>query len=237
MIIPLKKEYPVTQVFNDYRYRASYAKFGLLGHNGIDFGVKEGTEVIAPHDGKIVENLFDAGGYGNYIKIENDKEFSVLAHFKTLSPLRVGTYVKQGDLVGLSGTTGNSTGPHLHWGYCYKPRNRDNGFNGYVDQLLLMPILGIVDKLNFDLNEMRKSRNKCKEEREELENNYEKLQTKFDSIVENNGELESELASLKNALEHNMTPLDAKDKDGKYKFLIKDFIKETIRRFINNEMR
>lgn len=138
---PVKKEY-ITQSFGGNA--AAYAKFGLKGHNGIDFraflpngercydGGK--SEVFAPHDGKILENVFDAGGFGNYIKIESDKEGSVLAHFSSLSPCKVGSTVKQGQLVGYQGTTGNSTGIHLHWGYYKIPRDRSNGYNGYIDQ-------------------------------------------------------------------------------------------------------
>jgi septal ring factor EnvC (AmiA/AmiB activator) len=159
--LPLKKAYPVSQIFNDVRFRSSYSKFGLLGHNGVDYGVAQGTQVIAPHDGKIVESALDPS-YGNYIKIENDKELSILAHFKELSPLKIGTEVKQGDNVGLSGNTGNSTGPHLHWGYCLKPRNKDNGFNGYIDQQLVMQVQDLYPDLQKDLDEMRTSRDTWK---------------------------------------------------------------------------
>ena len=138
MIKPFKGNYILTQGFGGNK--DSYSQFGMLGHNGLDYGLPSGTQVIAPHAGKILEVAYDAGGYGNYVKIENDKEFSVLGHLKTLSPLKVDTEVKQGDIIGISGNTGNSTGPHLHHGYCFKPRNKDNGFNGYVDQQLVMAV-------------------------------------------------------------------------------------------------
>lgn len=231
MIIPLKKSYPITQIFNDKRYRNSYAKFGLLGHNGVDYGTPEGTEIIAPHDGKIVENIFDSSGYGNYIKIENDKEFSVLAHFKTLSPLKVGTSVKQGDLVGVSGNTGNSTGPHLHWGYCYKPRNKDNGFNGYVDQQLVMLIQEPILQLQSDLTGVRKSRDDWKTKHEKLEIKYNNVVADLAELQVNYEIKDTELTNLKIALEHNTTPIDAKNKEGEYIFTIMDFIKESLRRF------
>lgn len=138
---PVKKIY-ITQVFG--ANPTAYAKFGLKGHNGVDMraflpngdraysgGV---SEVFAPHGGKIIENALDPQGYGWYIKIEDDKQGSVLAHFSSQSPHKVGATVKQGELVGYQGTTGNSTGIHLHWGWYPIPRDRNNGYNGYEDQ-------------------------------------------------------------------------------------------------------
>lgn len=138
---PVKKIY-ITQIFG--ANPDAYAKFGYKGHNGIDYRAflpngercYEGgkSEVFAPHDGKVIENAYDANGYGNYIKIENDKEGSVLAHFSSLSPKKVGETVKTGELIGYQGTTGNSTGIHLHWGYYLHPRNRSNGYGGFINQ-------------------------------------------------------------------------------------------------------
>jgi len=130
---PFDGTYTLTQKFNDSRYRENYFKFGLLGHNGLDYGMPTQTTLLAPHDGVIKEAAFDMGGYGCYYKIENEIEGSILAHLQDL-PLAVGTKVKEGEFVGKSDNTGNSTGPHLHWGYYRIPRNRDNGFNGYIDQ-------------------------------------------------------------------------------------------------------
>lgn len=138
---PVKKIF-ITQIFGVNPQ--AYAKFGLLGHNGLDMraflpngercydGGK--SEVFAPHDGKIIESVFDANGYGWYVKIENDKEGSVLAHFSHQSPCKVGSTVKTGQFIGYQGTTGNSTGIHLHWGYYKFPRDKSNGYNGFINQ-------------------------------------------------------------------------------------------------------
>jgi len=138
---PVKKIH-VTQEFG--KNPSSYAKFGLKGHNGIDYRAflpngdrcYEGgkSEVFAPHDGRVTENVFDANGYGWYIKIEDGSQGSVLAHFHVQSPHKIGSNVKMGQLVGYQGTTGNSTGIHLHWGWHPIPRNKNNGYNGYEDQ-------------------------------------------------------------------------------------------------------
>lgn len=132
---PFDGSYVLTQGFGENP--SSYAKFGLKGHNGLDYGLPTGTNVKAPHKGKIVEATYDATGYGMYLKIENDKEGSILAHLKEFK-VGVGDEVDEGQLVGISNNTGNSTGPHLHFGYYPIPRDRSNGYSGCIDQLPLL---------------------------------------------------------------------------------------------------
>lgn len=134
MRLPYSGTYTRTQDYNDPCCRASYSKFSLMGHNGWDIGLPEGTKVLSPHSGRVIE-VVDEGkvGYGKYVKIENGQEGSVLAHLSKQS-VGVGEQVPEGGLVGYSGNTGNSTGPHLHWGYFRFPRKRTNGFVGFIDQ-------------------------------------------------------------------------------------------------------
>lgn len=137
MNYPVKKVY-ITQPFgvNEDKYK----KFGFLGHNGIDFRLfdEKGNRsttcfVFAPHDGKVIERRNDTDGYGNYLKIENDIEGSVLAHLKEFK-VNLGKYVQKGELVAIGDNTGWSTGAHLHHGYYRKPRDRNNGYGGFIDQ-------------------------------------------------------------------------------------------------------
>lgn len=148
MIKPFDGNYRLTQPYGNAHLTNGnpYARFGLLGHNGLDYATPNGTKIIAPHSGKVLE-VADEGndGYGKYIKIENDKEGSVLAHLQEFK-IKVGDYVDQGQLVALSDNTGNSTGPHLHWGYYTLPRNRQNGYRGFIDQL---PMIGGVSVANI----------------------------------------------------------------------------------------
>jgi hypothetical protein len=137
MRLPFNGSFRITQTFGNVLYLNGinwYAQWGLNGHNGQDYGLPNGTEVIAPHSGTIKEYYFDANGYGWYIKLENDIEGSVLAHLMNKPVVKMGDVVKEGDLIAYSNNTGGSTGPHLHWGYYRFPRNRQNGFNGFVDQ-------------------------------------------------------------------------------------------------------
>jgi len=128
---PFDGDYRVTQIFGVNPQ--DYAQFGMKGHNGIDYALPTGTHVLAPHSGKVIEATLDPVGYGLYIKIENDIEGSVLAHFKEFR-VGVGDTVTEGQLIAFSDNSGNSTGPHLHWGYYRFPRDRSNGYAGFIDQ-------------------------------------------------------------------------------------------------------
>lgn len=133
---PFDGNYPITQTFGNkliLNGKDFYAQWGLKGHNGIDYGLPTGVSVLAPHRGTIKEAYFDEKGYGWYVKIENDVEGSVLAHMLSLA-VKIGDVVSEGQKVGISDNTGASTGPHLHWGYYRFPRNRNNGYNGFIDQ-------------------------------------------------------------------------------------------------------
>lgn len=82
-------------------------------HKGIDIAVAQGTEILAGHDG-VVTQAGDAGGYGLVVVIEGDKGLvSKYAHCSELL-VSAGQEVKKGDVIAKVGSTGNSTGPHLH---------------------------------------------------------------------------------------------------------------------------
>jgi len=91
-----------------------YAPWGLAGHDGIDYAVPEGTLVLAAHAG-ICTVGWDENGYGQYIRINGPKFQTIYAHLRSVQVV-TGTPVQAGDWIGESGNTGNSTGPHLHFG-------------------------------------------------------------------------------------------------------------------------
>lgn len=141
---------------------SAYARFGLKGHNGIDFRAAVGTPVYAPHDGKIKEKANDTNGYGLYLKVESDVEGSVLGHFSKFA-VNLGQEVKEGDLLGYSGNTGNSTGPHLHWGYYKHPRNRGDGYGGFINQ---KGLISSGDEMSKELEACMVDRQKFWDERD-----------------------------------------------------------------------
>jgi murein DD-endopeptidase MepM/ murein hydrolase activator NlpD len=85
-------------------------------HSGIDFATSIGTPVPAAADGKIVY-IGTKGGYGKYVQIKHGSGYSTAyAHLNGYNKnLKVGSLVKQGDIIAYSGNTGRSTGPHLHF--------------------------------------------------------------------------------------------------------------------------
>ncbi len=82
-------------------------------HTGIDIAANEGTVFIASMSG-VVEEVSSKGDLGNHVKITSDDVMTVYAHCKTIY-VKKGDSIKQGQKIGEVGTTGNTTGPHLHF--------------------------------------------------------------------------------------------------------------------------
>lgn len=85
-------------------------------HRGMDFGAPTGTPIYAAGDGTVTF-VGKKGGYGNYLSIKHDQKYSTAyAHISRFaSGISNGKKVKQGQIVAYVGSTGNSTGPHLHY--------------------------------------------------------------------------------------------------------------------------
>jgi murein DD-endopeptidase MepM/ murein hydrolase activator NlpD len=99
-----------------YRWRPIHPVLGTARmHNGQDFEVPYGTEVYATGDGTIVESGYSHGGFGNCIVIDHGYGYQTV--YGHLSEIKVakGQNVLRGDLIGISGNTGLTTGPHLHY--------------------------------------------------------------------------------------------------------------------------
>lgn len=89
---------------------------GNAPHTGIDLAMPEGTQLRSLFNGT-VEKVFDGGKIGNgvSIKLDDGSANTIYGHMKQVN-VHVGERVHSGELIGLSGNTGNSTGPHLHFG-------------------------------------------------------------------------------------------------------------------------
>jgi len=103
----------VTSTFSYSRYHPILHRY--RPHHGTDFGARRGTPLLAVNDGKVIFSG-RMGGYGNVIKIKHpDGYMSLYAHQSRLRAKR-GQTVKKGQIIGYVGSTGRSTGPHLHFG-------------------------------------------------------------------------------------------------------------------------
>jgi murein DD-endopeptidase MepM/ murein hydrolase activator NlpD len=84
------------------------------GHVAIDFGVPVGTSVHSTMSGKVIYAGFNNEGYGNLVIVENGAYKTYYAHLSSI-PVKIGQSINGGEVIGLSGNTGNSTGPHVHY--------------------------------------------------------------------------------------------------------------------------
>lgn len=85
-------------------------------HKGTDFAARSGTPILAAGNG-VVERASRYGGYGKYVRIQHANGYeTAYAHMSRYGPgVRKGRRVRQGDIIGYVGSTGASTGPHLHY--------------------------------------------------------------------------------------------------------------------------
>ncbi|MDQ0776464.1 murein DD-endopeptidase MepM/ murein hydrolase activator NlpD [Streptomyces aurantiacus] len=105
-----------------YKLSASFAQAGNLWsstHSGQDFAVSSGTQVVAAHGGTVVKTGGNGAGdgpaYGNAVVIKHGNgTYSQYAHLSRVD-VKPGQVVKTGQPIALSGNTGNSSGPHLHF--------------------------------------------------------------------------------------------------------------------------
>jgi murein DD-endopeptidase MepM/ murein hydrolase activator NlpD len=104
----------VTSPFSSGRHHPILA--GVRPHHGVDFAAKSGTPVLAVGSGQIVSASWK-GRYGRTIEIEHDGGYvSRYSHLQRFAiGLRAGTNVRKGEIIGYVGTSGMTTGPHLHF--------------------------------------------------------------------------------------------------------------------------
>ena len=88
-------------------------------HNGVDMAAPQGTPIYAAKSGKVTKTAFQAGGAGYYVSINHGDGFTSVYMHMTHYIVSPGTYVNAGQVIGYVGSTGGSTGPHLHFGISY----------------------------------------------------------------------------------------------------------------------
>jgi murein DD-endopeptidase MepM/ murein hydrolase activator NlpD len=107
-------------ISSGFGHRSSPGGVGSTDHKGVDVSVGLNTPILATADGLVVY-AGQAGGYGNYVAIDHGTDTKTNETYGTgyghLNQIKVtqGQQVKKGDVIALSGSTGHSTGPHLHF--------------------------------------------------------------------------------------------------------------------------
>ena len=115
-ICPLKS---YTRISSEYGWRKNPVTGVNKLHAGTDFAAPAGTPIYAAASGYVQVAGWSSGGYGNYViiyhgKMSDGNQYSTLyGHMRSVAT-SAGKYVKQGELIGYVGSTGNSTGNHLH---------------------------------------------------------------------------------------------------------------------------
>lgn len=110
------------RITSNYGYRA---RFGRM-HKGVDIGLKMNDTIYAAFDGKVRLTNYEARGYGNYIILRHPNGLETVYGHLNKHLVKPNQVVKAGDPIGLGGSTGRSTGPHLHFetrymGYAINP--------------------------------------------------------------------------------------------------------------------
>ena len=143
---------------NGARLSSSYGKrkHPILGytkmHTGTDFAAPKGTPIMASGDGKVTKAGWCGGG-GNCVKIKHNSVYqTVYAHMSKFGRgIKKGVRVKQGQIIGYVGSTGMSTGPHLH----YEVIENGKKINSQKLKLPSGKILKGEDRKKFELSKIK----------------------------------------------------------------------------------
>lgn len=105
----------LNRVSSGFGYRIDPVYKDRRLHPGLDFTAPVGTPIYAAADGVVKDAGFNTGGYGNRVVVNHGFGYETLYAHMVRIKARVGTKVKRGEVVGYVGSTGKSTGPHLHY--------------------------------------------------------------------------------------------------------------------------
>ena len=137
---PFTGDYPISQKYGE-------TITDPKGHTGIDYACPVNTPILASADGIVMKAGWDSTGYGNcVILLHSAHNATPYAHLKECA-VYDNQRVKQGDIIGWSGSTGNSTGPHLH----FEARDRWNDPKSHKDPMTL-PLTTFADAPNTERN-------------------------------------------------------------------------------------
>ena len=133
---PFTGDYPITQ-----RYGETYTS---AFHTGIDYACPLNTRILASESGQVMFSGWDPTGFGNMVILQHrDGKATLYAHLSSFAfGMKTGINVARGEVIGFSGTTGNSTGPHLH----FEARHVWNNCTSHFDPFTL-PLMSVDDAI------------------------------------------------------------------------------------------
>ncbi|MDE9446659.1 murein DD-endopeptidase MepM [Xenorhabdus bovienii] len=153
---PTMKQFRLSSSFNPHRLNPVTGR--ITAHKGVDFAMPVGTPVLAVGDGEVIVSKFD-GAAGNFIAIRHGRQYTTrYMHLRKLL-VKPGQKVKRGERIALSGNTGRSTGPHLHFEFWnnQQPVNpltaklpRSGGLNGKERSEYIAKVRDIKPQLLLD---------------------------------------------------------------------------------------
>lgn len=128
----LKSPLKFSRISSRYNLNRRIAYYGnrVRPHKGTDFAAPVGTPILATASGTVVEST-RRGGNGKYVKIRHNATYSTQYLHMSKRLVNVGDYVKQGDVIGKVGMTGNTSGPHV----CYRFWKNDRQVDPFQQKL------------------------------------------------------------------------------------------------------
>jgi len=129
-IPPVNPDPTKYRLSSGFGYRSDPFSGRTARHTGVDFAMKTGNPIYVTGDGVVESVKFEFFGYGNHVVIDHGFGYKTrYAHLKSIGVVE-GMKVKRGECIGLSGNSGKSSGPHLHYEVIYKG-NHVNPSNYY----------------------------------------------------------------------------------------------------------
>lgn len=152
---PFSGNFPVTFSFgqqsDNEEIKKKFQEWGIVGHNGLDFGLSAGNEVFACDVGKVIQSG-DNGDFGTSITIQHSWGQSIYGHLQE-AKVNEGEEIGVNKIIGLSGSSGAAFGEHLH--FAIKPNNPDltNGYLGFIDPSVYLSLPSQKEELKQETTE------------------------------------------------------------------------------------
>ena len=141
---PFRGEYPITQRFGEI---VEGVTINGKPHTGIDYACPMGTEILASADGVVMAASYDGSGYGNRVILQHEGKKATLYAHLSRSVVKPAEEVKQGDVIGYSGNSGYTTGPHLH----FEARSIWWDLSTAKDPVTFLPLMSVDDNVQWSV--------------------------------------------------------------------------------------